>query len=73
MSGYSSIPTPFAVRCGGLVEGFECHKGNLIFLTEKEYKRQLQQPNRRWRCPLCNAEASWDDANYEVSLGEDHG
>jgi len=61
----SYTPTPWGVHCTGLLEGYECNGGRITYLTEQEYSMQLAAPNLRWRCPQCNAEAWWDDDNYE--------
>jgi hypothetical protein len=59
-------PTPWAVRCGGLLEGYCC---GLVYLTEEEYDAQLMAAFTTWRCPLCGAEADWDDWTYEKAMG----
>jgi hypothetical protein len=43
---------PFGRGCG------------LVYLTEKEYSQQLDNPDARWKCPLCGYEAVWSDENY---------
>ena len=63
VSGASDTPTPYAVHCEGLLEGYSC---GLVYLTPEEYARQMSQPHRTWRCPRCLAEAWWDDDIYEV-------
>lgn len=51
------------------MEGHECNKGEIIYLTQAEYDRQLSNPNRHWKCPRCNHDALWDDENYEKFFG----
>jgi hypothetical protein len=53
MIGHSETPTPYAVRCLGLLEGYECLDGGLVFLTKEAYNHELMLPDRTWRCPLC--------------------
>jgi hypothetical protein len=64
----SEHPTPYAVHCSGLIEGHSC---GLVYLTPEEYDRQMMAAHRRWRCPICKAEAEWDDENYEQAMGGD--
>ena len=45
-----------------------CSSHGALFLSHKEYIRQLDAPNAPWRCPLgCSAE--WDDSWYENWAG----
>lgn len=37
-------------------------------LTNKEYNKQMSLPDKTWRCPVCRAEAWWDDERYEQGL-----
>ena len=52
----STTPTPFAVRCA---------EHGLVYLTEAEYRVQMDNPDDCWRCPTCRQVANWDDDNYE--------
>lgn len=62
-AGESANESPYAVWCSGLMDDVpSCGKQ---LLTEKQYEQQMDHPNRRWHCPLCGAEASWDDEHYE--------
>jgi len=61
MKGESAEPTPYAVRCPA--------ERALVYLTEEEYNRQMNQPDALWRCPRCGERAEWDDANYERRMG----
>lgn len=56
----SDEPTPWRLKC-------PIHGG--VFLTEDEYVRQLEMPNRRWCCPKCGRLAAWDDANFKEQTG----
>ncbi len=47
-------PTPWAVIC--------CFHGQ-VFMTGKEYSRQLSLPDSRWTCPICDRVCTWDDDN----------
>lgn len=49
--------TPYAVNC--FVDG-------LVYLTQKEYDWQMDQPDDKWKCPICGRVAEWNDANYET-------
>ena len=53
----SPTPTPYRI---------ECPNCGSVYLSQAEYERQMREPALRWRCPLCAAEAEWDDANYEA-------
>lgn len=67
MIGESALATPWAVHCkGGCTPPFQ-----LIYLTEEECIRQMEQPWATWRCPRCGGEASWDDQNYEESISDE--
>jgi hypothetical protein len=59
--------TPYAVHCQGPWD-MPGHGCGLVYLTEKEYSRQMNAPSKTWRCPLCRYEADWSDANYEEML-----
>ncbi len=60
-SPVSENKTPYAVTCY-----YErCKNGELIYLTNKEYMRQMRNAHNRWECPLCGGHASWNDDNYE--------
>lgn len=47
--------TPWAIICP--VHG-------QVFLSEKEYLRQLSKPDAKWTC-YCGEVSDWDDDNYE--------
>ena len=69
----SEIPTPWGVHCIGVDIGVGyqvCNSGNIIYLTKKEYSRQLSQANSVWKCPLCGRDAWWDDDNYSKVMSE---
>lgn len=62
----SANPTPWAVICP--------HHGR-VYLTEEEYRAQLDRPDEEWVCPVmvtdgempgpCGLGAEFDDENYE--------
>lgn len=64
--GESSQPTRYAVLCD--VHG-------RVYLTEAEYRRQLDRSDSRWVCPrmdadpkrfgLCGAESEFDDETWD--------
>ena len=54
----SNSHTPYAIICVKPEHG-------RIFLTTKEYNRQMNNPNDLWECPICNKEAMFDDVNFE--------
>jgi hypothetical protein len=67
----SANPTPWAVICP---------QHGRVYLTNDEYRVQLDRPNAGWECtqavleePLpvgvCGEEAEWDDENYEARGG----
>ena len=62
--------TPYAVYCGGHIEGHNC---GLVFLTGTQYEQQLDHPNALWKCPKCGAEASWDDECQATNPAEAEG
>lgn len=51
-------PTPYAVHC-------RLH--GLVYLSQAEYDRQMDDPNSLWKCP-CGRLAEWDDDNYEARI-----
>lgn len=59
MSGESTEPTPYAVRCPSHGQ---------VFLDREEYMQQLSAPYDRWRCPCCGDTAWWDDGNFEKGM-----
>jgi hypothetical protein len=71
LSMSSPDPTPWAVLCT---------QHGRVYLTEAEYRMQLNRPNVGWACtqamleappPVgrCCKEAEWDDENYEARDG----
>ena len=48
--------TPFAVICPDHGQ---------VFLTDKEYDAQMDNPDLLWTCPECGKPSQWDDDNYE--------
>lgn len=67
MTMISKDPTAYAVICFGDVhpEGYPCHDGKPIYITDEWYIRQLDHPDYPWKCPLCRGNAAFDDDNYE--------
>jgi transposase-like protein len=58
--------TPWAVICLASHElGKPCNNGERIYLTKKEYMKQLSNPDARWKCPKCGYDASFDDENFQ--------
>lgn len=57
--GVSLTPTAFAVRC--LAHG-------VVYLTDSEYDRQMDNPDAKWACPICGRCAEWDDGIYERAM-----
>jgi hypothetical protein len=49
--------TPWAVHC-------ERHA--FVCLTPEEYDEQMRNADDTWKCPICGAEAFWDDAHHEA-------
>ena len=60
--------TPWAIHCEGPWD-LPGHGHGLVYLTLKEYKRQMNAPDSLWKCPLCRYSADWDDGNYERPMG----
>jgi len=58
----SDTPTPYAVDCDGLLPEHACGK---IYLTLKGYMHQIKHPDARWKCPICGADAWFDDDNFD--------
>jgi hypothetical protein len=65
MSAGSFTPTPYAVIC---LADYPCKSGDLVFITQEEYRRQLGLPNNVWVCPRCGYFAEWSDDNYQEYL-----
>lgn len=62
-------PTPYGVHCcGDLFHA--CNDGEIIYLTEDEYKKQMWDADSRWRCPRCGHEAWWDGKNYDNKIAQ---
>jgi len=71
---YGHTRTPWAVICRGDIgyigygpfgvvgENPGC---GFMYLSEKQYKAQMNCPNLTWRCLICGQEAAWDDENHE--------
>lgn len=57
----SETPTPYRVHC----HDPHCEGFNGAFLTRKEYMIQMENADSRWKCPICNCSASWDNDSYE--------
>lgn len=55
----STTPTPWAVNC---------RQHGLVYLTEAEYIRQMEDSDSLWKCPDCHEPAEWDDATYEAAM-----
>lgn len=73
MSGQSETPTPYRIICidNGLGDGRPGTPRGCgpIFLTEAEYRRQMMDPDRGWRCPICRCyPQEFDDEWYETFL-----
>lgn len=62
--------TPYAVWCSGSANppaSIPCTNG-IIFLTTEEYRKQMRDPDAKWKCPICGSNAIWDDENYEQAM-----
>lgn len=64
----SPTPTQYAVHCTGSANPPNCTPctSGPIYLTYREYMRQLCKPNDGWKCPKCGSWADWDDGIYEA-------
>jgi hypothetical protein len=51
--------TPYAVLCDDHGQQF---------LTEQQYRQQLNRPDSLWACPRCGKSAHWDDDEYEAAM-----
>lgn len=60
----SDTRTPYAVDCPGNAWGHEFACGK-TYLTSKGYKHQMSFVNVGWKCPICGADAYFDDDNFE--------
>lgn len=66
----SANPTPWAIICP---------EHGLVYLTNDEYRVQLDRPNVGWECTemvleqtpvgICGEESEWDHENYEARGG----
>ena len=52
--------SPYAVICGGLMEGYTCGS---VPLTEEQYSAMLMDADYPWRCPQCGARGEYDEDN----------
>jgi LmbE family N-acetylglucosaminyl deacetylase len=46
---------------GEYMYGVICSTHGPTELTEAQYIEQLERPDDRWTCPICEAVAEWDD------------
>lgn len=53
----------YGVICANEVAYCAPENSGIVELPEKEYLRQLNNPDATWRCPRCRAEAIWDDGS----------
>lgn len=56
----SQTPTAYATICDGAC--------GLVYMTEREYDRQMAQPGATWRCARCGQRALWSDEVYEEAM-----
>lgn len=42
-----------------------CSQDGQVFLTLREYLRQMHRPDAMWECPICGELAEFDARNYE--------
>jgi len=52
--------TPYAVYCEGPWD-IPGHGHELVYLTREEYNKQMDEPSKTWRCPICRYEAKYYD------------
>lgn len=43
-----------------------CPRHKVVYLTYKEYSRQLEGVGDKWRCPICRAESVFDDHWFDM-------
>lgn len=55
----SLTPTPYRVAC-------PTH--GRVYLTAREYHRQMMKADEKWVCPDCGETADFDDENYETRM-----
>ena len=60
----SDVPTHSRIICGP----GGCNKA--YYLTERENRRQMDNQNEPWRCPVCGQIAKWDRDNFESYYNE---
>lgn len=71
MSGESLVPTAYRIICvdNGMDDDHPTGCGP-VFLTQDEYRRQMMDADRGWRCPRCRCyPQQFDDEWYERSFG----
>jgi len=39
-------------------------------ISYDNYSAQMDRPDSYWRCPICNDEAEFDDAYYEMNFDD---
>lgn len=50
----------------------KCDEHGWQYLSEDQYDRQLDDPNKGWRCPVCNCyPCEWDDEYFERNIDEE--
>jgi predicted RNA-binding Zn-ribbon protein involved in translation (DUF1610 family) len=42
-----------------------------VEISRERYDAEMRKPNQRWRCPVCDGAAEYDDARSEVLQGID--
>jgi len=77
----SRILTPYRVHCLGLCittvaeakSGIEARTQPCppSCLTQEEYDGEMLAAGSKWRCPVCGAEAKWDDTWHETFNEDD--
>ena len=50
---------------GGHYAKLKCPTHGSVYLSQKEYERQLNNVNDFWRCPKCNSHSIFDDEYFE--------
>ena len=63
----SETPTPYAVICHGEAWGPE-HACGRTYLTTKGYDHQMSFPGVTWKCPICGANAEFDDDTFDDAM-----
>lgn len=53
--------TPTSIPYAGVI----CHLHGNIDIDKDNYIQQMNDPNARWKCPICKQDCAFDYSRYE--------